>query len=248
MRIAVCFSGPASRFYERLDDFGNQLNILKGFSQCDLFFSFSGGGSADEIAEIATKKAQEHLEGSFQVVKVELTDQYPNHSKYIHIHQCWSQGNNPNVMFSMFGGIKRADSLRQAYEKEHDFKYNLVIRSRPDINVVGTPELEKWIALVHNQSMIVVPKNYNWFEHWTEHGMLNDQWFAGNSDIMSAVTKLVDRIEEYVDNGCRLHPETLLWWHLRHVTPIAGTTTVQFPTPYFRFIDVETVLRGSRGY
>jgi hypothetical protein len=248
MRIAVCFSGPASRFYEKLDDFGNQLNILKGFSQCDLFFSFSGSGSADEIAEIATKKAQEHLEGSFQVVKVELTDQYPNHSKYIHIHQCWSQGNNPNVMFSMFGGIKRADSLRQAYEKEHDFKYNLVIRSRPDINVVGTPELQKWIHSIHHRCLLIVPKNYNWIEHWDAQGMLNDQWFAANSHTMSMVSALVDHIEEYVDNGCRFHPETLLWWHIKRLPIIPGTDRDYNATPYFRPIDIETVLRGLRGY
>jgi len=248
MRIAICFSGPVGRLFENPDVFGNQLKILKGFSHCDLFFSLSGEGPEVEVADIANSKAQAHLEGCYQIAKVERTPQYPNHSKYVHMHQCWSQGNSPGSIFSMYGGIKRADMLRQEYEKEGGFNYDLVIRSRTDIDVVGNPELQKWIHSVHHRCLLIVPKNYNWIEHWNEQGMLNDQWFAANSHTMTMVSALVDHIEEYVDNGCRFHPETLLWWHIKRLPVIPGTDRDFNATPYFRPIDIETVLRGLRGY
>ena len=148
------------------------------------------------------------------VKKIEFTPLFKWSSPYGQSH-CWSQGNSPTGIFMMFGGIKNCDLLRQTYEKENSFIYDIVIRTRGDIGIKGNFDLPTYYKKIsENPNLVLMPQNFTYKRYWGDQGMINDQWFATNSNMMSKISTLVDHINEYTVSGSRFHPETLLWWHL----------------------------------
>jgi hypothetical protein len=181
----------------------------------------------------------------------ELTEDYPWTSKFEHA-DCWSASNTPAGMFMQFGGIKNCDHFRQIVEHQNNFKYDIVIRSRADIEVKGDFDLVHYNGLLNETpNLVLFPANWHFECCWDNtdyvtkfpgrnvtleqvgQKMLCDQWFAAGSDTMTKITTLVDHIDHYTEAGSRYHPETLLWWHIEH----------SLKSPY-SFQSFRNVLRG----
>jgi hypothetical protein len=250
MKIAICFSGGFNRFDSV--NFAKQMSAYQGYTHCDLFFSHNKKTASKEIILSQVEPIlSQVMKGSYSIADIELTDDFEWSSKYGR-EKCWSPGNNPEAFFKMFYGVRSADLLRQKYELENNFKYDAVVRSRVDISLLGTTDLPRWISRFKNDAMVLFSKNWHWFSLWDEKGgMLCDQWFAADSDVMSKVTTLVDYIDQYTDEGCRFHPESLLWWHIRkglECPPHLQCRIDPFLNPFYGFEKLDVILRGADGW
>lgn len=212
MRIAVCFSGQLSRLNQHLDIFAEQVECYAG-NRVDLFFALWGDECVTALQHKIENKIKPELRSQITIRKIELTHKCEWKSKHPS-SKCWSRGNSPESICCMYKSIQKSDLLRQNFEAENAISYDLVIRSRPDILVVGNMQFEKWKNILDANKLIISPNNYNWKEHWTEDEMLNDLWFIAKPNTMTEIVKLADIIDDHVDAGCRLHPESLLWWHI----------------------------------
>lgn len=245
MRVAVCFSGLASRvinskalLLEQLKKYHNQYydpyNVLPWPREFEIDFFFSHWNDTDldqprfssELADLLAEAG--FVNSSIAVdfkTRSSIVTQYTN-------SDCWSPGNNINGIWGQFESIKNSDQLRQQHEQSEKFSYDLVIRTRPDIEFTLPINLRRAYHLSTQPNVVLFPNNWNFHGFWHDRsylyrqpgpgnrfemvgqGMLCDQWFAASSEVMTQVTNLYNNIELYVDQGSRLHPETLLWWHV----------------------------------
>jgi hypothetical protein len=235
MRIAVCFSGQANRITGNTDFFKSQLSKYSGYSQCDLFFShWEGEQDLDNFKSFLERELPNCMTGSYAIAGLEFTPHFNWSSRYSQ-SDCWSQGNRPEQMFKQAGGIKNVDQLRQRYEQTHNFKYDLVVRSRGDIDIKGNIDLPSCANLTNTVAFASNWMFRSWWDvdNFAGQEMRNDQWFASDSNTMSKITTLVDYMDEYTEAGARFHPETLLWWH---VAKTVGADS--------KFMNFRNVLRG----
>lgn len=128
---------------------------------------------------------------------------------------------NPEIIFGMFYGIYTANKLKTEYEQEHNFTYDVVIRSRADLqfeNVLPAHELEACTK----SNAVYIPKfgNYNG---------LNDQFAFGCSDSMNKYCDTYPNLDKFYDAGCKWHAETLVKYTADHFhIPIARTSLSYF--------------------
>lgn len=245
--IAICFSGKLDRLIAHLDNLLAQLSKYTNYSQCDLFFSH---WEHDNGVDILTNLLKNRLPQYMQVAGIECISIH-NCSTKFEQEDTWSPGNNLPGFISQFEGIKNSDTLRQRYEMKNNFIYDLIIRSRSDIRIDDEIDIMRLIDSVNNNT-ILFPYNYRWAALWDDatvgdrlfgrrvlkeqigQGMMCDMWFAAESNIMSQLTVMVDNIDQYVDDGCRLHPETVVWWH------IVKTMKCKYDYQYFKVIHNNT--------
>jgi hypothetical protein len=239
MKTAICFSGAANRYREFPDTFKQQLMMFKQAGNVELFFAHQSNNNNDEISNII-KNCVYDVFGTLDVIKkIDFVDAYTYQSKFDQ-SACWSQGNSIESIFSMFSGLRHADLIRQQFENENNFKYNLVIRSRADITFVGNLNFQALAEKFNSDKRVLFTKNWNHLRCWTDTGMLCDQWFAAESDTMSKITNLIDNINDYVDAGCRMHPESLLWWHIKY----SNLNNSNWLAPY-GFLDFELRMKND---
>lgn len=131
---------------------------------------------------------------------------------------------NSDRIWSMYNAIYQADLLRRDYEKNSS-PYDLVIRSRPDLDLNGKIDLLAIKQKLEEHSNRVFTPNTN--QHGFEYKM-NDMFAISSPKMMSIYCSAVIRLMEYhqTDNIC-FHPETLLAYHL-HKNNIEITN---FPFP-----------------
>ena len=116
-----------------------------------------------------------------------------------------AQSNIANT-FAMFYKIKKCNDLKSAYEKAHNFTYDVVIRCRFDMRLETSiltddlHELEEWIY---------IPEGGDW-------GGINDQFAFSSSKNMDIYSSLFNFLDVHWYRGCPLHPETLLQYHLEN--------------------------------
>lgn len=244
MKVAVCYSGQASRFFRDLNNFTQQLERFSENVNIDLFFSlWNDSKSQEEIISNINSSIDKVSKEKIKLIKFELPSRINPTSKYGHQH-LWSKANNVGNMISMFTGIKNADKLRQHYEQENNFKYDVVVRSRPDVGFEGTVDYHIIKNILDNEAMVVFPKDYNWFNSWHgDCGMLNDQCFFAGSDMMTSITDM--DLEKSWDNGCRVQPESNMWWRIVNEIPTPEHLKHK-EIPWYKFMNFVTVLRGSR--
>jgi len=229
MRIAVCFSGLVERLThgrsggrhtpgigEPHNLFAEQMAKYKGYDHCDIFFSFwQSPITVQDVDNYLEQTLPNCMSGPYDVPAVVISGKPEIKSKY-------SQANvakvdvNFNALQSQYAAMYRADLLRQKYEHDGGFKYDMVFKARPDAEVVGDYNLPAWNEILKsNSNVILLPANQHHPEEWQiGRGMYCDHWFGATSDMMTRFTTLTHRIDEYVSAGCWLHPEALIWWHI----------------------------------
>lgn len=245
--IAICFSGNLDRLLQHENCFLTQLSKYINYSQCDLFFSFwDHTDGLNILTNFLNDKLPQYMKGSYTVAGIEFISDH-NCSTKFEQEDLWSPYNNLIGFISQFEGIKNSDTLRQRYEIKNNFVYDLVIKSRVDIDCNDDVDVMKLIESI-NDNVILFPHNFRWKILWDDptvgerlfgrrvlkeqigQGMMCDMWFAAKSNIMSQLTLMVDNIDQYVDDGCRLHPETVVWWH------ITKTMKVDYNYQYFKIL------------
>lgn len=113
------------------------------------------------------------------------------------VDRIWPHRITPSAQFSQFLGIKRAQQLRQTWEQQHNFLYDIVVRARydwylhsvnfeknPCVNVARTPTLDNH-KFVYDQTPLVG---------------ISDQFAYGNSEVMNIYAGIVDNISSLYHN------------------------------------------------
>lgn len=95
----------------------------------------------------------------------------------------------PNTC-GMFYSIYQSNQLKKEHEKENNFKYDIVIRCRPDFEYY-TPLNFKILQLVKNNNILMPLDNYAFVTQQC------DKFAVGNSKIMDIYSELINYILEY---------------------------------------------------
>jgi hypothetical protein len=199
MRIAVCLSGA-----ERLESPALTLfaRNLPQDAEIDCFcFFWQGGPLSDEAAlgQLIMRKA----EGRFRGVEVSVGRDFA--MDFDMVVNKYPETNVENVI-RMYRGIRRCNDMKLRRETAQGFRYDHVIRTRADLQIVTALDLGKFMPLT--REFIVFPDNGHW------RGGLNDQFAFGSSEKMDTYSAVIDYIREHCAAGCPFHPETLLRFHL----------------------------------
>ena len=104
-------------------------------------------------------------------------------------------------MISMHYSIWKSNELKKYYEKEHDMKFDVVVRMRYDSEFPETINF-----LEYDEDVIYIP----WGDDWL--GGINDQFAIGNSKVLDAYSCVFKHLQDY--QHLSYHPETIMRNHL----------------------------------
>ena len=109
-----------------------------------------------------------------------------------------------NNIISMFYSLEKANRLKQAYEEEKEFKYDCSIRLRTD------EFFKKPIGPISNYPLDTI-NILNEFAH-LEYG-INDHFAFGNSKDMDKFMNVYSNLDNIIEEGAAINPETLLGYN-----------------------------------
>ena len=137
----------------------------------------------------------------------------------------------------MWVSLLRADLMRRQYEQEENFKYDLIVRTRPDQVIEGSLNID--IPTRH----ILIP----WMEYWGPPGRPSSMsdWFAmGNNEDMTFYCDIITNIQnmrQFFVNP-PVHPEILLACYLNE-NGLIGFTNDNFK---IKMKDYSEVINNDR--
>jgi hypothetical protein len=210
MKIALLISGQP-RFNREFNDL---LNNLDSNDQVDAFF-YLWNSNPKEIHWIPPtwptdptaikSKIKANLPANVNIAEIKILPQI----KYVVTKQYnltpWS---NPVNIWYTYYGIKMVNEMRE----HHADDYDLVIKGRPDTGIDRSIDfgfIKQYLD--DNPDTVIMPND-------RRYGMagiaVNDLLGIGLPATMSTYCRAVDYFDQYNDQGCPYHGETLLAWHL----------------------------------
>lgn len=199
MKIAVCISGQ-TRFvekgYEYLED-----NLLESYPETDIFVH----------TWYDPLKENENLEYNWNSGNVQ---KYSSQS-VLNIKELYNPRNilieSPKTFFnfqektiennycSQFYSIKKCNELKQTYESENNFIYDIVIRTRFDWAYCNQID---FISLDLNH-VYIVDANHTTNVRGNKH--VNDQFAIGNSSNMNHYCSTYDNVGSYINENNKIN-------------------------------------------
>ena len=220
MRIAVCMSGHFRDYEKKIDKFYE--NVV-GNHDCDFFvhswqdslgFSINGtrpdlsaedfiriGGfdktspPCDTSTVVARLKPKKYQFETYSEVEPNIISEAAYYTRIHHYDK-------PINLTSMQRKIYLCDLLRREYETENNFKYDLVIRTRPDLTFDQAIDFDKFdLSNLHTPTEV----SYN---------IISDVFGFSNSEIMTTYSNLYVNLKNLHDtNNIMFNPhELLLGW------------------------------------
>lgn len=216
-RVAVCLSGHL-RTFERThkslkDNLIAPLNADVFIHTWEMLGSENSKAGADQLSSSATTKSKISLIREFydpKKINIETFDK----------NYFMNLGNKVNILdsdrmyvvnhlgyhFAMFYSIKKANDLKSEFEIENGFKYDYVIRFRPDLYL--ETKINQSFFPSHKNS-IVTPM----IAQYHSDGM-NDQIAIGSSENMDTYSLIFNNKLQYCQSRvCSIRPESLLRYH-----------------------------------
>jgi len=111
----------------------------------------------------------------------------------------------------MFHKIWCANELKKEYEKSNGFKYDLVIRARPDF-LFGSSLSEEDINNALTENTIV-----NQLDNYAIKTGHNDKFCVGRSDTMDKYSEVILNLRKYLMSGCPPDGQEINTRHLREL-------------------------------
>lgn len=107
----------------------------------------------------------------------------------------------PPALVSQLRKINLCNKLKTDYERDNNFVYDVVIRSRPDIVLNDVIKLEE-LNIIHT------PKAHS-------YNIISDIFAFSTSENMNKYCSLFEKLDEYHDSGkVKFNPHELLKYHL----------------------------------
>jgi hypothetical protein len=237
MRIAIIIHGEP-RFCEEFDKL---INSVKDVEQVDWFFylwSETDYPTDEQIIHEREHNPYAHTYG-FNVVAPnwrsvnrdwamqKLRDNLPAHHNIVRAEFVDHQGMEfppiegrqaveisiKNICKNWYS-LMQVDLYRQEYEKQNNFTYNLVIRSRPDIAVISELDFESLLGGVTGDPQVVfIPSNhqcgYDGIHFCDLYAIASSRNMSIYSDVFNQAWK------HNLENNVIFHGETMLARHLQ---------------------------------
>jgi hypothetical protein len=139
----------------------------------------------------------------------------PDYSHYITCNNCGKTtfGNwngETYKAFSMFYQIKKVLELKDRYEQENNFKYDVVFLTRPDTYLTVGVNINFDLNRVYFDGCHIAPAHRTNPQCWAD-----DHILMSNSDNISCLGKIFDKIHEYHNEDILINNETLIYFHLK---------------------------------
>ena len=118
---------------------------------------------------------------------------------------------------SMWYKWRECNCLKENYEKQHGFKYDMVIRCRFDTLFES---VDSSVRAELEEHSLLIPKRDAWGNvsgdtpPWKLYGGLMDQFAIGTSETIDIYTAMYDCVDDYFREGQRFNPEEMLWHHV----------------------------------
>ena len=226
MKIAVCLSGMLRNFENTFPRF--KKFIIDEY-QPDIFFSGYPNSSGIKYCE---NKLTE-LYHPKKICIQEYTDQL--RKKICDNEQKYSARPETKInnFLSQLYNIKTCDNLRQQYEQENKFKYDIVIRSRIDVFYFKRFELKE--LQMANFGYVLIPTEWDFKS--VDIMAVSDSFAMTNSNNMTKYSSLYGMFDQYYNSGVPLHPETMFGTHIAR----QGLTRIEISGHgWYKFENIET--------
>ena len=123
--------------------------------------------------------------------------------------------------YLMFWRIKLCDELRMSYEIKNEFKFDFVVRMRPDLYFFKKIPNLILIAIKLNIINFYIP-----YFPWKIKYAVTDFFAFGTSKKMSYYSMVYEKLDNYITEDVIFHPETILGVHLKQKFFIFGFRTI----------------------
>jgi len=117
--------------------------------------------------------------------------------------------------------LKQCNSLKTNFEKENNFKYDIVVRLRPDILIVNNSCLEK------NTESWDTSRYVYTSDHDSHHGY-NDRFYFSNSENMDFLSNRLDLLDFYTNIGGVFHYETFFKFCIHYKELQVAYSNIEF--------------------
>lgn len=211
MRIALLLSGKFRGSYIEYNSL--YKNLLSRYS-IDTFISYNYKNEEDiecdksELISLYNPKVINYEKNS------DIVDKFVNDASYYKK----AIESTPYNIFNMWYGILQANNLKSKYETENGFKYDVVIKSRFDIEflkeiqILGVNDLR--IKKIDEEFLKNCKKNIFIPIGGDHRGGINDLFAYGDSESMDYYCNNFNHLLSYIKEGELIHPERLLRNHL----------------------------------
>lgn len=233
MRVAILLQGDP-RFCSEFDVF---LKNLEGYEQVDWFMfmwkdspptaNLLAGTGHQVVApawqhvdkDSALNRFKELLPSNHRVVTLELADQ--NSVKTFPVTENFATETIQSNVWKMWYSQYMANQLKIRHEKENNFTYDLVIRTRPDVALVDKVDLTRIKNQLNNEKdLVIIPQNKR-----CGYGVfICDLFGISTSENMNVYSDLYNQALSHHERGVIFHPETMLAKHLEFNNLRYGTS------------------------
>ena len=197
MRTAVCFTGQCRSLEHTHENIKKYL--LEPLGECDIFMYISENNDSFKAEKYMSKVATDlRVEPDVHVDESDITHQ-----------QAIERGGLQGYM-QMLRGMKKCNEMRTQHEKENNFQYDRIIRSRLDVEYFRSlPEDFDSYDL----NYLYIPDFHCW--SIVQGNGYNDRFAVGNRNNMNIYLSELDYIRRYSLQGFTIHAESTLYVHLK---------------------------------
>lgn len=180
-KTAICFSGELRSIDKTFPIL--ESNILSKFSDYDIFyFTWADDPDIDKLKYLIKTnrikdieiKSRETFDEDFFFPKKPLKTNFQSIIRQLYC-------------------LKKVNDLKCQYELEHDFKYDIVVRIRPDLNLLDDTKLSEDFEKKDFSKLYLLDHD-NW------HGF-SDRFYVSNSSNMDILSNRIEVLQKYSDMG-----------------------------------------------
>lgn len=210
MKTAICFSGELrsiDKTYPILKD-----KLMNRFSDYDIFYHT--WNDDPDLYKLHYIEKDEHTKNILIENRLTLPEREIFHKNKR--SEVFVQG-----MLRQLYCLKMCNNLKKNYENENNFKYDIVVRARPDLLIVNNTSLERTVETWDY-------KNYVYTTDHDDHGGYNDRFYFSNSENMDFLLDRLDLLDYYADLGGIFHYETFFKFCVKYINLDVARSNMQF--------------------
>lgn len=195
MRVALCISGQM-RTYKECFDLLNK-NILQTLSPDIFIHTWEGSGIShkekkDTEEGIVTFDDLKNLYNPKDIVIENFESSFLEEYKGVKVPEVLKKKEPSNYKGSipLFYKMYECNKLKKEYEKKHKFKYDVVIKLRPDLMILDKMALNS------------IDSDKLYFSDYAinQHHQISDKFAYGSSTVMDQYTNVWEHLKEYWEN------------------------------------------------
>lgn len=196
MKVALCISGQMRTYIDCYDLLNK--NILKPLNPDIFIHTWEGSGiihkeSVESKEGIITYDKLDELYKPKRVVIEKFESSYLEEYKGIKVPDILKEKEPNHYKGALPSSSKMyfANELKKDFEKENKFKYDIVIKLRPDL-IIRKKINKNYLNEAANKDIIFFEKDL-----LSENFQLSDKFAFGNSEVMDYYTSVWEKIIDY---------------------------------------------------